>query len=301
MFESLLVPLDQSGFSEHSLPTAVALAGESGAALHLVHVHVPYVPDHLLSSTPFQFEGIDLDAYDRKHKVEEEKYLDKVARRVGGPLPGGPSATVLDGPVPEAIQRFADLSEADLIIVTRHGQGRVSRLWRGSVTDALAREITKPILILHPVGRETGVSEPTHFDEVLVCLDGSDVSETILEPVRDLGQLGAHVTLLHVVVTQPSPVPEHQKDDTLDSMEEYLQSVARKLEDDCPSVRIQVRRARGAADGILHAAQELQTDLIALGTEGHGQLHRFLVGSVADEVLRNSPLPVLLKRPPISA
>jgi nucleotide-binding universal stress UspA family protein len=301
MFESLLVPLDRSEFSEQSLPTAIALAGESGAALHLVHVHVPYVPDQLLSSTPYQFEGIDLDAYDRKHKVQETRYLEEVARRVSGPLLGSPSATVLDGSVPEAIQRFADLSETDLIIVTRHGQGRVSQLWSGSVTDVLAREITKPILVLHPLGREKEVSEPTHFGEVLVCLDGSDASETILEPVRDLGQLGANVTLLHVVVTQPSPVPEHQKEDSVDSMEEYLQSVARKLEDDCPSVRIEVRRALGVANGILRAAEEWQADLIALGTEGHGRVHRVLLGSVADDVLRNSPLPVLLKRPPISA
>ena len=301
MFESLLVPLDQSEFSEHSLPTAIALAGESGAALHLVHVHVPYLPDHLLSSTPFQFEGIDLDEYDRKHKVAEEKYLEEVARRVSGPLPARPSATLLDGPVPEAIQRFADQSEADLIVITRHGQGGVSRLWRGSVTDALAREITKPILILHPLGQETRVSEPTHFDEVLVCLDGSDACGTILEPVRDLAQLGAHLTLLHVVPVQPSPVPDPREGGAMDRMEGYLQSVARKLEDDCPSVRIQVRQAHGRATGILRVAQELEADLIALATEGHGRLHRFLLGSVADDVLRNSPLPVLLKRPPIPA
>ncbi len=303
MFQSLLVPLDQSEFSEHSLPTAIALAGESGAAVHLVHVHVSHVPDHMLSNTQYMFEGLDLDEYDRKHKVEEEEYLEGVARRVSGPLPGPPSATVLEGPVPEAIQRFADLSETDLIVITRHGQGAVNRLWKGSVTDALAREITKPILILHPMGRETGVSEPTHFDEVLVCLDGSEACETILEPVRHLGHLGAHLTLLHVVSVAPSPPvpehhPEHQKEDETDRMEEYLQSVARKLEGDCASVRIQVKQARGTAAGILSVAEELQTDLIALGTEGHGRFHRVLLGSVADEVLRKSPLPVLLRRPP---
>lgn len=297
MFESLLVPLDQSEFSEHSLPTAIALAGESGAALHLVHVHVPRVPDHMLSDTRYQFQGLDLDEYDRMHKVREEKYLEEVARRAVGPLPGGPSATLLDGPVPEAIRCFADLAEADLIVVTRRGQGIASRLWRGSVTDALAREITRPILILHPLGRETGVSEPIHFENVLVCLDGSDACETILEPVRDLGQLGAHLTLLHVLSARPSKLPEFHPE----WVEEYLQSVARDIEDDCPSVRIQVERAREPATGILRVAKELQSDLIALATEGRGRLHRVLLGSVADEVLRKSPLPVLLRRPPISA
>jgi nucleotide-binding universal stress UspA family protein len=297
MFESLLVPLDQSEFSEHSLPTAIALAGESGAALHLVHVHVPHVPDHMLSNTQYQFQGIDLDEYDRMHKVQEEEYLEEVARRASGPLPERPSTTLLDGPVPEAIQRFADQSEADLIVISRHGRGSASRLWRGSVTDALAREITKPILILHPIGRETGVSEPTHFENVLVCLDGSDACETILEPVRDLGQLGAHLTLLHVLSAQPSSLPELH----MEWLEGYLQSVAREIKEDCPSVRLEVRKAREPATGILRAAKELQSDLIALATEGRGCLHRVLLGSVVEEVLRKSPVPVLLKRPPIQS
>lgn len=297
MFESLLVPLDQSEFSEHSLPTAISLAGESGAALHLVHVHVPHVPDHMPSDTPYQFQGIDLDEYDRMHKVQEEKYLEEVARRASGPLRVRPSATLLDGPVPEAIQRFADRSQADLIVITRHGQGSASRSWRGSVTGALAREITKPILILRPIGRETGVSEPTHFENVLVCLDGSDACETILEPVRGLGQLGANLTLLHVLSAQRSRLPDFH----IEWLEGYLQSVARKLEDDCPSVRIEVRKAREPSTGILRVARELQSDLIALATEGRGRLHRVLLGSVADEVLQKSPLPVLLRRPSIAA
>ena len=104
MFESLLVPLDRSKFSERSLPTAIALAGESGATLHLVHVHVPKVP--------YQSEGLDLNEYDRKHKIRDGEYLEEVARRVSGPLGERPSTSVLDGHVPQAIQRFADQSDA---------------------------------------------------------------------------------------------------------------------------------------------------------------------------------------------
>jgi nucleotide-binding universal stress UspA family protein len=87
----------------------------------------------------------------------------------------------------------------------------------------------------------------------------------------------------------------------MECLEEYLQSVAREIEDDCPSVGIRVRKAYDPATCILGVAKELKSDLIALATRGKGRLHRFLLGSVADEVFRKSPLPVLLKRPPISA
>jgi nucleotide-binding universal stress UspA family protein len=251
----------------------------------------------MLSDTQHRFQGLDLDEYDRAHRVHEEKYLEERAGRTTGHLPGRPSVTVLDGPVPRAIERFADQSGADLIVITRRRRWSKSRFSGRSVTDALARETTKPILILHPVGGEAGVSEPTHFENVLVCLDGSDVCETILEPARDLGQLGAHLTLLHVLSAQPSPLPDCHTD----WLEGYLQSVARKIEDDCPSVRLEVRKAREPATGILRAAKELQSDLIALATEGRGCLHRVLLGSVVEEVLRKSPVPVLLKRPPIQS
>ena len=43
MCRSLLVPLDGSPFSEHALPFALGIANRAGAAVQLVHVHVPLV------------------------------------------------------------------------------------------------------------------------------------------------------------------------------------------------------------------------------------------------------------------
>src|SRR5262249_57788631 len=45
------------------------------------------------------------------------------------------------------------------------------------------------------------------------------------------------------------------------------------------------------------SAREKNADLIALATHGRGGLARLLMGSVAEEVLRHSPIPVLLTRP----
>ena len=53
MFQSLLVPLDGSSFSERTLTLAQNLARPHGAALHLAHVHVSHPPDELLSNTQF--------------------------------------------------------------------------------------------------------------------------------------------------------------------------------------------------------------------------------------------------------
>ena len=48
------------------------------------------------------------------------------------------------------------------------------------------------------------------------------------------------------------------------------------------------------ADGIIHCAKEFQADLIVIGTHNRHGLGRLLMGSVAEHVVRNSPVPVLV-------
>jgi nucleotide-binding universal stress UspA family protein len=54
---------------------------------------------------------------------------------------------------------------------------------------------------------------------------------------------------------------------------------------------------RSVADAILEFESGNDVDVIAMSTRGAGGLRRFLLGSVADKILRASPGPVLLFRP----
>jgi nucleotide-binding universal stress UspA family protein len=57
------------------------------------------------------------------------------------------------------------------------------------------------------------------------------------------------------------------------------------------------RIARGsAAEVILNTIQELDADLVVLGTHGAGGSSSVLLGSVAEQVLRNAPCPVLTSK-----
>ena len=51
------------------------------------------------------------------------------------------------------------------------------------------------------------------------------------------------------------------------------------------------------AHAIARYAQDTHADLIAVATHGRGGATRLLLGSVADKVLRTSPVPVLVLRP----
>ncbi len=303
MFQSLLVPLDGSHFSEQSIPTAAAIAGECGAALYLVHVHVPYVPHDLTLAPEFEPEGIELGPGDEQHREDEREYLERLGQGVSGVVEGGVRTELLDGPVCDALEEFADKADADLIVIASHGHTGVERLWLGSVTSALAHDTPRPLLVLRPVTGEDRVLGPTHFHHILVSLDGSTECEAILDPVRALGAMGATITLLHVVSegmvlgARTFPLPPGETEGVMDRADEYLQSIARRIESDVSSVSIHVERAPSPVRGILRVADDLKADLIALSTHGYGGIRRAVLGSVADKVLRAAPQPVLLKRP----
>jgi nucleotide-binding universal stress UspA family protein len=53
------------------------------------------------------------------------------------------------------------------------------------------------------------------------------------------------------------------------------------------------------ADEILRLAREIKPELIVMGTHGRTGLARLLMGSVAEEVVRKSPYPVLTVKPPL--
>jgi nucleotide-binding universal stress UspA family protein len=69
-----------------------------------------------------------------------------------------------------------------------------------------------------------------------------------------------------------------------------------------PRVHVEHRLVEGdAASEILREAQAARCDLIVMGTHGRMGIERLLLGSVAEEVMRNAPCPVVTVRTPVPA
>jgi len=119
---------------------------------------------------------------------------------------------------------------------------------------------------------------------ILVPLDGSPESETILpEVVRVLHPKGK-VHLLRLVPTA-----------SIQEGAVYLEKVRRTY---FPrQAGIDIVRTGQPADGILRTALEKNIDLIAMTTHARRELRRRFWGSVASEVVKKAQLPVLLTRP----
>lgn len=302
MLESLVLPLDGSEFSERVLPLAGKLAATTGASLHLAHVHVSHSPDHFLSNTQFHFEGLDLEEYEERHRTQEREYLVKARSTVGEDTPV--DTMLLEGDIADEIASYAAKVGADMVLITTHGHTGVSRMWLGSVADALVRMTTLPLLIIHPAHGGHVPADLEAIHHILVPLDGSDLSASILEPATDLAQAsGAKLTLTHVVSSSAvlgARVFPLLPDDIRPAVEKanaYLEQVAEGLRAQGLDVETHVEEHDAPGRAIAAVADKLGADVIAMATHGYGGLKRALLGSVADKILRSSPLPLLVRRP----
>ena len=144
------------------------------------------------------------------------------------------------------------------------------------------------------------------YQRILVPLDGSTMSEAVLPYAEKLARaLNVEIVLLHVnVIPAPTfetysspltPPPEEIKVMLADE-KNYLKAMCAKLERE--GLRVTYLLRDGAvAETILEAAEIEQADFIAMSTHGRTGLLRLLLGSVAEQVVHQSKIPVMLIRP----
>jgi nucleotide-binding universal stress UspA family protein len=217
--------------------------------------------------------------------------------------------TFLDGRVAPTIEAHAADHRPDLIIMTTHGRGGLSRLWLGSVADTLVRRAGVPVLLVRGEEAPGGDAEVPVFRHVLVPLDGSPRAETVLDHAVRLGAPDATTyTLLTVVAPRliavrsypgmrTPPVDQEDLESRVSEAQAYLDHVAGELRRSGATVATRVVVNLQAASGILDAAAAESADLIALATHGRGAITRFVLGSVADKVVRGAETSVLALRP----
>jgi len=138
---------------------------------------------------------------------------------------------------------------------------------------------------------------------ILVAVDLSSASPKILQYVKTLALgLSAKVWLLYAEKPDLGFVgfgpgrPQSLLDEVADKFEEKrkeLQDEEDKLQNS--GIDAKARLVQGAAvEVILDEASKLKTDLIVVGSHGHGAVYHLMVGSVSEGVLHRSTCPVLV-------
>jgi nucleotide-binding universal stress UspA family protein/predicted transcriptional regulator len=298
MADRLIVPLDGSELGEAALPWAAYLGRTQNLKLVLTQV----VPWPIYPATDGLGGYLPGEVYDEvleESRQEATDYLGGVRERLER---DGLKAEVVvrEGMPAENLLDLADELGAYAIAMSTHGRGGLARFVLGSVAERVIQQATVPVLLVR--ARETPMTDTPRSNRLLIPLDGSPLAERALDLARELDG-AATLVLTRVVAPVTHFIPDAEGATTfvdtigtrrvVDEAEAYLRQVEQSLQERGARTEVSVRR--GAAASEIHAAaHELQADLIVMATHGRVGPGRWFLGSVADQVVRQADLPVLL-------
>lgn len=145
--KSILFPTDFSDYNSAALEYATKLAAESGATLHLIHVH----DTRDLSTAMGEASYLYAAKWDDDRRRAEER-LKKITPK--DPAVAYEHHALLGLPDAEIVGFAAD-HHVDLIVMASHGRSGLSRLVMGSIAEGVMRKATCPVLVVkQPLGAE---------------------------------------------------------------------------------------------------------------------------------------------------
>jgi nucleotide-binding universal stress UspA family protein len=260
--QTFVVPVDGSDFANRAVPVAADLARRFDA-------------DLVLMTAPTALGSDDVGA--------APDWLDDLAR-TAGVARVETVVTATNDPV-DGVQALLAGRPDPVVAMATHGRGVLGTTALGGVAQQIVRVAGVPLLL---IGREC-VASPTWSGPVLVCHDGSPAADAALAPALTwAGALELPLALVHVF--HPLDVA------TAEAPTEAIQGALDVLG---PHTRTFVERNYRPSDAIHDTARSVGASLVVMSTHGRTGLARIALGSVAMTVVRNSPCPVLVVRPPV--
>jgi nucleotide-binding universal stress UspA family protein len=297
MFTRIIVPLDGSVAAERAILTAAVLTRRSRACIDLVHVRRP----------PLWAAGAPM--YDTRLDDEEARKESTIAARAAVLVASGLNVhcTNLEGEVNDALELYAAESDADLIVMSSGG-AHTSRGAMGKVARHLVRSAGVPVLLVRGSGAEARTPAEPLFARVLVPLDGSPISERVLDLAASLAIPGESEILLARVVAQFVVMSEpgagggvYPNEDDLRRLRatalSYLEDLGSQLSVHGFSVRTLVLSGQSVERELLSLAEAQCVDLLVMSTHARQSVARFFMGSVASVLARDAASSVLLYHP----
>ncbi|MDP6496563.1 MAG: universal stress protein [Dehalococcoidia bacterium] len=302
MYTKILVPLDGSKTAETILPNVMRLARESTSKVVLLTVDAPGL-DSKKAGPSWSHMGDALATLERPD-AQMKAYMDSAASMLAGMGVEATTVTVA-GEAAEEILIYATDNGCDLIAMSTRGRSALKRGLMGSVTDAVVRASDVPVLAVGPKSVE-GKDLDGSIRSIAVPLDGSDMAETVLPHVEKLANLlSLDVFLLRVVRMVPWAYGAHERVpmDTTNieaalelEAKEYLATVADRFTAKGITCRTEV--LHGVPwDKIVNFSTTTNDMMVAISTHGRSGITRFVLGSVADMLIRSLETPVLVVRP----
>jgi nucleotide-binding universal stress UspA family protein len=284
-YQRILVPLDGSVTAEHALSYAADLARQHSAEVLLVYMEYPPSP------------GSEDDAlFGGAGSSQLQAHLDRLRAQLNTASVRAQHQTLVSRTPSETLLKLIRSERVNLIVMSTQGRTNMLRWLFGSNLEKALSSIPVPVMMVRPA-----------VYKIVVPLDGSRWSESAIHRATDIArEHSAELILLHVY---KSPVSDYTAqlalaghgeiaDQGYDQMRDQLVSLRNRLRQEGLHAREQMVRSNSPAQAICDFVEtEDNVSMIVMSTHGRTGLSRWLVGSVAQKVLKNARCPVTLVYP----
>jgi nucleotide-binding universal stress UspA family protein len=289
--DTILFPTDFSSVAEDAFAHAAHLALQYGATITVFNVVTPGDGD---DTNPMDFLPVTPTSEDMVEDASPQRMEVQTVTQERGTVPVVYTQTDSDTPETAIVDHASD-HDVDLVVMGTHGRKGVDRLLSGSVAEEVVRGAPCPVFtVLAPSGERAD----TPIDRVLVPVDLSEQSTLVVDHAVGLATAyGASIDLLHVVEEAAFPTAygldplTPTQPDVQERAREALEALAAEIEDFDEALNTHVLAGYAARD-IVDFAEDSAADLVVMATHGRTGLQRFLIGSVAEKVVRSAPCPV---------
>jgi nucleotide-binding universal stress UspA family protein len=304
MFDRILLPLDISEMPEIVVPYAEELAGKFASEIILYYVRAK---DHK------ELKNLTLDYLDRVAETIKQHIRNKEKKEITI------TTKIAEGEPAQSICELVNKNKIDLIIMPSvNASGLKIRKMLGSVTDHVCHTVPIPILLIKPQHAQLTRKEKL-FNNILIPLDGSELSKLSLPVGEEVAvKLKIPIVLFEMALMgYPSAnssymygsdyVKINDRDEQViesnyaqaneaeeSRVRSELIALEKELKEKGLSVDHRITSGIDAAKEIAQTSKEVGADLIVMSTHGRSGFDRWMMGSVAEKVLRYGEIPLLL-------
>ena len=293
---NILVPLDGSPSAEEAVSHAVSIAKTFSAEITLLRVIAE--PE---TNTPVRSDSVDLALWGHQAR----SYLNRLIKKYGTEAVRL-RAIVEEGDPAKTISQYLRKIDVDLLVLTRYGRGNADDFIAGGTAQKIISNANCSILLLDP---RKSFDSKKGYQRILVPIDDSKDSDCSVAVAAIMAEIsGASLLLLYVVETSdlPRTMPDTRHSRQLigelyrlleQEAQKRLQELGNKISRQL-AVETRVLIARNLPIAIESAADDYNSDLLLLHSNGaNGNIHQEY-SSVNQSLIRFSHRPLLIMRSP---
>ncbi len=270
--KTIIVPVDFSTYSENALKVAANIAKTQNA--DIVTVHMMGMSDAVITKEDNSMEGMFHLKLTQKRFEEflDKEYLNDITVH----------QTVKNYTVFSELDTIAKEHNGDLIIMGSHGSSGLSEMFVGSNTEKVVRTASVPVLV---------IKEDTNFEAkkaVFACDYKLESIDVFKKATNLFKALGMQVSLVFINLPGEAYLCTAAIDQRIVDFLIHLDGQGKILPED-----ITIYSDYTVEKGVFNYAKKIKADIIGIPTHGRRGLAHFFSGSISEDIVNHSKLPVL--------